>query len=43
MAATPKPWYRQLWPWLLTIPPLSAVIFWSVILATEVATVAGGG
>ena len=23
---TPKPWYRQLWPWLLIIPPLGAVI-----------------
>jgi hypothetical protein len=24
--ATPKPWYRQLWPWLLMIPPTAAVI-----------------
>lgn len=23
---TPRPWYRQLWPWLLIIPPLGAVI-----------------
>ena len=23
---TPKPWYRQLWPWLLIIPPLGAVV-----------------
>ena len=21
-----RPWYRQLWPWLLIIPPLAAVI-----------------
>lgn len=21
-----KPWYRQLWPWLLIVPPLGAVI-----------------
>ena len=21
-----KPWYRQLWPWLLIIPPAAAVI-----------------
>jgi hypothetical protein len=21
-----KPWYRQLWPWLLIIPPAGAVI-----------------
>jgi hypothetical protein len=25
-APIPKPWYRQLWPWLLIIPPLGAVI-----------------
>jgi hypothetical protein len=24
--ATSKPWYRQLWPWLLMIPPTAAVI-----------------
>ena len=24
--ASPKPWYRQLWPWLLMIPPTAAVI-----------------
>jgi hypothetical protein len=23
---TAKPWYRQLWPWLLIIPPAVAVI-----------------
>jgi len=23
---TSKPWYRQLWPWLLIIPPTGAVI-----------------
>ncbi len=23
---TAKPWYRQLWPWLLIIPPAAAVI-----------------
>jgi uncharacterized protein len=23
---TSKPWYRQLWPWLLIIPPAAAVI-----------------
>ena len=22
----PKPWYRHVWPWLLIIPPLGAVI-----------------
>jgi hypothetical protein len=22
----PRPWYRQLWPWLLIIPPLGAII-----------------
>ena len=25
-APTAKPWYRQLWPWLLIIPPAAAVI-----------------
>ncbi len=24
--STPRPWYRQLWPWLLIIPPAGAVI-----------------
>jgi hypothetical protein len=24
--AVAKPWYRQVWPWLLIIPPLGAVI-----------------
>jgi len=23
---TTKPWYRHVWPWLLIIPPLGAVI-----------------
>ena len=23
---TPKPWYRHLWPWLLIVPPLGAVV-----------------
>jgi hypothetical protein len=22
----PRPWYRQLWPWLLILPPAAAVI-----------------
>ena len=26
MHATPVPWYRQRWPWLLMVPPLAAVI-----------------
>ena len=21
-----RPWYRQLWPWLLIVPPMAAVI-----------------
>ena len=25
-----RPWYRQLWPWLLIVPPLAAVIGGSV-------------
>jgi hypothetical protein len=25
-AAAPKPWYRHVWPWLLIIPPLGAVV-----------------
>jgi hypothetical protein len=24
--ATPKPWYRQLWPWLLMLPPVLSVV-----------------
>jgi hypothetical protein len=28
----PKPWYRHVWPWLLIIPPLGAVIGGSVTL-----------
>ena len=27
---THRPWYRQLWPWLLIVPPLAAVIGGSV-------------
>ncbi len=27
-----KPWYRHVWPWLLIIPPLGAVIGGSVTL-----------
>ena len=23
---TARPWYRQLWPWLLIVPPAAAVI-----------------
>jgi uncharacterized protein len=23
---TPRPWYRQLWPWLLMLPPAVAVV-----------------
>lgn len=30
----PRPWYRHVWPWLLMLPPLSAMIFWGVILST---------
>jgi uncharacterized protein len=27
MSALPdRPWYKQLWPWLLMIPPVGAVI-----------------
>jgi len=27
MNTTPaRPWYRQLWPWLLMLPPAAAVI-----------------
>jgi hypothetical protein len=22
----PRPWYRQLWPWLLILPPAAAVV-----------------
>ena len=25
-AAPPRPWYRQLWPWLLIVPPAAAVV-----------------
>ena len=30
--ATPRPWYRQLWPWLLIVPPAAAVIGSSLTL-----------
>ena len=23
---TPRPWYRQLWPWLLILPPALSVV-----------------
>jgi hypothetical protein len=23
---TPRPWYRQLWPWLLMVPPVASVL-----------------
>ena len=26
MDETSKPWYKQLWPWLIMLPPLAAVI-----------------
>jgi len=25
-SSTPKPWYRQLWPWLLMLPPVLSVV-----------------
>ena len=25
-AESQRPWYRQLWPWLLIVPPLASVI-----------------
>ena len=28
----PRPWYRQLWPWLLIVPPAAAVIGGSITL-----------
>jgi hypothetical protein len=28
----PRPWYRQLWPWLLIVPPAAAVIGGSLTL-----------
>jgi hypothetical protein len=31
-AAPPRPWYRQLWPWLLIVPPAAAVIGGSLTL-----------
>jgi hypothetical protein len=27
-----RPWYRQLWPWLLIVPPAAAVIGGAVTL-----------
>lgn len=33
-ALTERPWYRHVWPWLLMLPPLSAMVFWGVILTT---------
>lgn len=32
--APARPWYRQVWPWLLMLPPASTVIFWAVIVFT---------
>jgi hypothetical protein len=29
---TPRPWYRQAWPWLLIIPPAGAVIGGAITL-----------
>ena len=31
-APPPRPWYRQLWPWLLIVPPAAAVIGGSLTL-----------
>ncbi|WP_435103207.1 FixH family protein [Arhodomonas sp. AD133] len=33
-ATAERPWYRHPWPWLLAIPPVSAIIFWAVIITT---------
>lgn len=37
MARTPKPWYREPWPWLLMLAPLAAVVMGvvMVVLATR--------
>ena len=32
MAETPKPWYREPWPWLLMLAPLAAVIMGVVMV-----------
>jgi hypothetical protein len=29
---TARPWYRQMWPWLLIVPPAAAVIGGSLTL-----------
>lgn len=29
-----RPWYRHVWPWLLMVPPLSAILFWGFIIST---------
>ena len=29
---TPRPWYRQAWPWMLAIPPAGAVIGGAITL-----------
>ena len=26
MNETPKPWHKQLWPWLIMLPPFAAVV-----------------
>jgi hypothetical protein len=33
MGETPKPWYREPWPWFLMIAPLAAVIMGIVMVA----------
>jgi hypothetical protein len=32
MARTPKPWYREPWPWLLMLAPLAAVVMGVVMV-----------
>jgi hypothetical protein len=36
--ATLRPWYRQLWPWLLMVPPAAAVIGGFLTLYLALAT-----
>lgn len=36
--ATPRPWYRQFWPWLLMVPPAAAVFGGFVTLYLALAT-----
>jgi hypothetical protein len=35
---TPVPWYRQLWPWLLMLPPAAAVFGGFLTLYLALAT-----